>query len=276
MMLVFEVAFFAAPALVTAMLPNEGAVNAYYQGLSAAATLAQFATMGLTGLGFVFALRVVHGRGFWSMVGPPLEALWDMRRAAFGAGALLLLIEFIPPTIQFSELAETRNFIRWIFLLPPALIVLLIQVGTEEIYFRGYLQQQFACISDRPIVWMGIPSCLFGLAHYFNGFGVGDGLIYMFWAILLGMACADLTARTGNIGAAVGLHLANNFFALMIVGTQGWPSSGLALFLYPYEDPGIYAYGTEVLIEPWAVVEIISLALGVLILWLAARIAVRR
>ena len=42
---------------------------------------------------------------------------------------------------------------------------------------------------------MGLPSLLFGAAHYLNGFGPADGVLCALQATLLGLACADLTAR---------------------------------------------------------------------------------
>ena len=92
----------------------------------------------------------------------------------------------------------------------------------------------------------------------------------MIWATALGLACADLTARTGNIGAAIGLHIANNLFAFVVSGVQGWPSSGLALLLFPYEDPFAYDYSLE------ALFEIITMCLSVHVMWLAARIAIKK
>jgi hypothetical protein len=117
---------------------------------------------------------------------------------------------------------------------------------------------------------------MFGALHFWNGNGSAEGTIWAIWATVLGMACADLTARTGNLGSAIGLHLANNTFALLIVGVQGWPSSGLALFLYPYEDPELYAYGFEALLSPWIIFQLITMLISVAIMWLAARIAIQR
>ena len=57
---------------------------------------------------------------------------------------------------------------------------------------------------------------------------------------LFGLIAADLTARSGTLGLAWGLHFANNFFALLIVAPQG-ALSGLALFTTPFsaDDTGL-------------------------------------
>ena len=62
---------------------------------------------------------------------------------------------------------------------------------------------------------MVLPSVMFGALHFWNGNGAAEGVLWAIWATALGIACADLTARTGNLGAAIGLHMANNVFALL-------------------------------------------------------------
>lgn len=276
MVIAFEAVFYLSFVIFAAFLPSEAARDAYLDGTGTFGTLTQFGTFGLIAVGFIFLLRLLHGRGFWSLIGPYEAAFRDLIRVTWAVGLVLFVIEVLPPWIAIAELAEVRSIGVWLVLIPVTLLVLLVQVGTEEIFFRGYLQQQFACLSSHPLVWMVLPSLMFGVLHYWNGNGSAEGIRWAIWATALGMACADLTARSGNLGAAIGLHLANNAFALLVVGIQGWPSSGVALFLYPYEDPALYAYGTEVLLEPWSIFVLIVMLTTLYVMWLAARIAIRR
>jgi membrane protease YdiL (CAAX protease family) len=269
-----ELAFVVAPLVVTVMLPT-GLQMAYDAGVTPVAVLAQLATFALIAWVLVMLVRRLHGRGFWSMTGPVGPSLRNLKIAGVGVFWLLLVQQFLPPWIAFAELMETRNLIAWGIWIIPTIAILIIQTGTEELYFRGYLQQQCAALSDNPLIWMGAPSLLFGLGHYLNGYGPADGVLYSLWATFLGLACADLTARTGNIGAAVGLHLSNNLFAFVVVGEGGGPSSGLALFLYPPTDYSQFDYGLHTLMEPWVIPEILILSLMVGVMWLAARIAIR-
>ena len=48
-----------------------------------------------------------------------------------------------------------------------------------------------------------------------------------------GLCAADLTARTGSIGAAWGFHFANNVVAILVVSLSG-TLSGLALYITPF------------------------------------------
>jgi membrane protease YdiL (CAAX protease family) len=250
--------------------------DAFYEGTTPFGTLAQFASFGIAAAGFLVLLRMLHGRGFWSLIGPAQAAWRDFVAVGAMVGFWLLVIELLPPRINYAEVSEMRDIGLWLSLIPVALVVLLIQVGTEEIFFRGYLQQQFACLSRSKWVWMVFPSVLFGALHYWNGEDVVDGFLWAAWAASLGLACADLTARTGNLGAAIGLHLVNNAFAILLEGIEGWPGSGLALFLYPYFDPQEMAFGAETLISPWVVVSLLGSWLFTLVMWLAARVALKR
>ncbi|KQB95150.1 CAAX protease [Loktanella sp. 1ANDIMAR09] len=276
MIVCFEIVFAVSPTIFSAFLPSDAAVDAFYEGTTAFGTLAQFASFGISAIGFLVLLRLLHGRGFWSLIGPAHAAKRDLIRVGRVVAIWLLVFEFLPPWINPADLAEVRDFGVWAALVPLALVAVLIQVGTEEMIFRGYLQQQCACISESRWAWMILPSVMFGGLHFWNGNGAAEGTIWAIWATALGIACADLTARTGNLGSAIGLHMANNVFALLVVGVQGWPSSGLALFLYPYEDPALYAYGIEALLSPWIVFQLLTMLTSVLIMWLAARIALRR
>lgn len=272
---IFLAAYFGIPLIVLTVLPGNMA-DAFYAGVTPLATMAQFAIFGAWAWVLVRALWRFHGRGFWSLIGPYSAAWDDMRKTVLGVGMIMILTQVMLPIGSYGEPAEIRSIGLWLGLLPFAIIVIMIQVSTEELLFRGYLQQQFACLSSSPWVWMVLPSLLFGLWHFWNGNSLTEGLVYVFWATLLGLACADLTARTGNLGAAIGLHLANNFVAVMFIGTQGWPMSGLALILYPYQDPNLLSAEIAEVAGLWMGFSMAIAALSVLIVWLAARISLKR
>ena len=58
-----------------------------------------------------------------------------------------------------------------------------------------------------------------------------------------GLFAADLTAKTGSIGAAWGIHFANNFNGIALIATDG-TITGLALYLTPYSaaDPDLLGW----------------------------------
>ncbi|MFT4742357.1 MAG: membrane protease YdiL (CAAX protease family) [Yoonia sp.] len=270
-----ELIFILTPTFVGTMLPDRWLIL-YETGATPLGVLAQLLTFGVIAAALLWLVRKFHNRGFWSMVGPIDATIRNLKLAGLAVFVLLAVQTVLPPWIVFADLVEIRPLTSWAVWIIPTIVVLIIQTGTEELYFRGYLQQQCAALSDKPWVWMGLPSLLFGAGHYLNGFGPADGVLYALWATLLGLACADLTARTGNIGAAIGLHLSNNLFAFMIVGEKGMPSSGLALFLYPATDHSQFDYGLNTLAQPWVIGEVIAITLMIGVMWLAARVALRR
>ena len=273
-MVVIELTFMSTPYVFGWFL-LESLQQSYESGMTPFGAILQLISFGLIAATLLALVKWQHGRGFWSMVGPVTPTLHNLKIAGVAVFWLMLAQQFLPPWIAFAELELTRPIIGWAVWIIPTIGALVIQAGTEELYFRGYLQQQFAAVSDKTWVWIGVPSLLFGIGHYVNGMGPADGVLYAVWATLLGMACADLTARTGNIGAAVGLHVSNNLFAYIIVGEADMPSNGLALFLYPATDYSAFDYGLHTLIDPWVIPELLILMLSVGVMWLAARVAIR-
>lgn len=268
-----EIAFALSPLVLWPIFGLE--FEAVLDGATPATLFVSLVIYCLPALALAVWIRRMHGGSGWMMIGPPIQAGRAMARAGAGVALLLLAMEVLPPYADLSEVATTRSIGLWLLGLPFAILAILVQSGSEEVVFRGYLQQQLAARYSSRLIWMLLPSILFGYLHFGNADGSAEGVLWALWATMLGIACADLTARTGNIGAAVGLHTANNVFAFCIFGMEDGPDSGFALFLYPYEAPGMGA-GTEALLSAWALYDVVFSALFILTLWLAARIAIRR
>nr|WP_256471739.1 CPBP family intramembrane glutamic endopeptidase [Oceanicola sp. 502str15] len=147
--------------------------------------------------------------------------------------------------------------------LPLGLAAVAVQAGTEEVFFRGYLTQQIAAGSRvGNFAWMAVPAILFAMLHWTSS--AGDNAIWFcLWALAFGLAAADLTARAGNLGPALALHIVNNAVALLGVAVPG-PVAGLALYHTPFAaDAGV-------------VPGLMPLEFGLLfVAWLAARVAIR-
>jgi len=140
---------------------------------------------------------------------------------------------------------------------------------------------ELAFIATPELIYYLLPFSVYNAVYNVSETALGTTLEFLSFGVTLALFVilvrgADLTARTGNLGAAIGLHTANNMFAATLVGIEGWPSSGLARHLYAYIDPSIYDYSLGTLLQPWAVLEVFISALGVAVMWLAARLAMRR
>ena len=241
--------------LVEPLTANMGATA------SALIQLSSFVLFGATA--FWLASRFQR-RSPATLFGPASLALQDAMLAAKGTGILYLALIFLPPW-DFSHYTLNLAPVAWMLLLPFSFVALFIQVTAEEVVFRGWLQQSLARISPSPVIWMGIPSVLFGLAHWSPETPPDQAMAYVIWATAFGLACADLTARTGTLGTAIGFHMTTNIISILITAVEG-PVDGLALFTTPAD-------------EVRAEINAITVGFDLFFLWMAwmaCRIAIRR
>ena len=210
-----------------------------------------------------------HGRGLASLIGPLPPAVRQFAITLPAVALVFLAIEVARPAFATPMVSETRDVGQWLMLLPLGLAALLIQTGSEEIMYRGYVQQQLAARFTSPLVWMVLPNLLFASAHWTSGADLMENGQYLIWTFLFGLFASDLTARSGTLGPAIAFHLANNAYAFLFFGEAGGPNSGLALWLFPYEgEPPV----PDMLITSPLLTELVILVM----MWLAARVALRR
>lgn len=216
-------------------------------------------------IGIAFSLVLLHKRPLSTVIGLP-QLAWYQTKRTMGAMVLLFAAVWaLPPHFSAAELQSGLEPTTWLKLLGPALAGVLIQTSTEEIFFRGYLQQQLAARFRHPLIWMVLPSCIFGLGHYAPGTYGANEWIVVLWATVFGLAAADLTARAGTLGPAIALHFVSNVSAIILVSPNG-EMSGLALYLYSFDTQNAEALRSFLPID-FAMI---------LLCWLCARIALRR
>lgn len=199
---------------------------------------------------------VLHRRGLSSLLGRGVLVLRGFVGAALVTGVIYVAGLAIWGMV-FDPLPGVPLDL-WLRLLPLTLLGIAIQTGAEELVFRGYLMQQLAARFRSSIIWMLLPSLLFGAIHYQPGMTPANAAFVVGGAALFGLLAADLTAVSGGLGAAWGFHFANNFFALALIATQG-TITGLGLFLTPYSadagapDIWVVAGDLAMLIVSWAI-----------------------
>ncbi len=221
---------------------------------------------------FIFALLIaalaislwrVHRRSLPSVIGPVAPALWQFRRALV-ALVMLYTVIIVVPLPENMDLAPNLALSTWIRFLPLALLALFLQVLAEEVVFRGYLQSQLAARFASPIVWLALPSIVFGMLHFDPASHGATSWLVAGWATVFALAAGDLTARFGTLAPAVALHLVNNVSAILVAAPQG-RFDGLALYAYPFS-----------LKESEAVLALMPLDFLILLCsWLAIRLALR-
>lgn len=208
----FAIAFaiwFASALLLAALFQPAGP--------KAAAMLYLLSFSGMIG-GLAFALRRLHGRDLASVVGPGGLSMRALRIGALVAGGVGAATT-IPTALLAGATLQTGAPV-WLASGAAVLPALLLQVAGEELLFRGYLQQQLAARYRSRLVWMLVPAAGFGALHVDPSLGENAWLLVAA-ATLIGLVYGDVTAREGNLSAAIGLHFANNAVALLLAPPEG-------------------------------------------------------
>lgn len=229
----------------------------------AAVLILLFSFLGLA-LGVGLAVRLLHGRGVATLFGRAPVVLRDFC-AGIGVVALVSAVSvvFWPAGVELVAGVPPG---QWLSLLPLALLGLLIQTGAEEMLFRGYLQQQLAARFRSAVIWMFLPSIGFGLLHHAPAIMGSNTWLVVAATAVFGLVAADLTARSGALGLAWGLHFANNVMALLIVGA-GSGLEGLALYRLPEAAEQAATLRPLILID----IAVLVVIWGLSRLWLRAR-----
>lgn len=219
--------------------------------------LASFAPLALA---VIFVTRALHGRRAGGLFGP--GAARDFGRALWPLGALLVVM--LPLELMDGDVFRATPPGTVLMWLPLALPLLMVQIGAEELLFRGYLLQQIAARIANPIAWMLLPSALFGALHYAPADFGPNAIWPVLWAFAFGCLCADLTARAGNLGPALALHLVTNLSSMLIVGLYG-NLDGLSLYTLVINTRDAAALG------PYLAVDFVAM----LAAWAAVRLMLR-
>ena len=197
-------------------------------------------------LGIALVCRWLHRHPLHALYGPTYKINWQ--HFLIGAGlafATAIISEtsisviswyFFDPSSQAHPNITATLWLRWVI---PISALIFVQIGAEEMLFRGYLLQHIRARGGR--FWWSIflPSFLFGMLHFdFPIFGV-NAFFYMLHTSVAGIILCLVTLKTGNLGAALGLHLGVN--ALMLIfGLEGH-LDGISLFVIQVDPKGAQA-----------------------------------
>ena len=176
-------------------------------------------------MGVAIVNRVLHKRRLQALYGPSYQINWfHFLKAAGFVITVILTVEVITQLYLFVSGQDIYrrhmidNLSLWCLWALPMLVFLMIQIGAEEILFRGYLLQTISARGGN-FIWAAVlPSVIFGCLHFdYATFGA-NAFAYVASTAVFGMILCAVTLRLGNIGAAFGLHFFNNLAALFIYG----------------------------------------------------------
>lgn len=187
-------------------------------------------------IGLAVVLPLLHRRAPLALLGPSHRVNWQhFRLAAVLVLAIAVGFEmaFQLPTLLLDLPHYKAHMLlqlpQWTLWLLPMLLLLFVQIGAEELLFRGYLLQMIRARGGGFWLAIALPSLLFGLLHYEpETFGQNAYLVVIVTTVL-GILLCKVTLRTGNLGAALGIHFANNLTVMFLLGIDG-NMDGMALF----------------------------------------------
>ncbi|MDG1235860.1 MAG: type II CAAX endopeptidase family protein [Amylibacter sp.] len=170
---------------------------------------------------------ILRRQNLWALVGPgPVLRNFGI---AVLATVPIVLISF-GLSLWFGEVHPNLSLGIWLVWMLPALPLLLIQVSSEELIFRGYFLQELAVRFKSRWVWIIVPSIFFGFLHHDPIRMGSNALLIVIVTIFFSIVATDVTVRTGNLGAAIGLHFINNLQSMMLLSLDGTPN-GLSFYV---------------------------------------------
>ena len=178
-------------------------------------------------LAILLVVGIFHRRGFSSLIGrgPHFRYLLTTTLIVAALVVLALFTSFLTDKPKLNMPIEV-----WVGYMAIGVPLLLVQVLSEELLFRGYLMQELAARAKSRLIWWVLPSVIFGILHYQPAkFGENAWLVVAV-TTMMGLILADITARCGSLVPAIIIHFANNFLAMMLFALDG-TITGLALYL---------------------------------------------
>lgn len=211
---------------------NDPGVNASFMALIGSSAIA-YALMLLTFpaslVGLYLVQKFLHKRTITSLHTAATQIDWH--RIIFAIAITWAVLGTLSALMHFSGYSPLRMTFDPSRFFTYAIVTLLfipLQSGTEEIVFRGYLNQGFGhFISNKWVVFV-ITSVMFAAMHLSNPESVSGAekggithLLVMSQYFLFGFILCIVVYQEGGLEAAIGIHAGNNMFAAMFVNYEG-------------------------------------------------------
>ncbi len=216
-----------------------------------AVTLIGFA---LSFLVFYFCIRFIHHRSFISIITTKSRIRWNkiLKGAViwFSILGVLAIISFLISPTSYKVTFDPSTFG---ILLVLSLLTFPIQSTFEEVFFRGYLMQGFGLLTKKPIIPVLVTSLIFGLGHVMNGPNMTMNVFQLIETFIIGIMLGAVILGEDGIETAIGIHVINNLYAVLIVSTSGGIFGNLPSILTTSSNP----YSDLAVIVTAAVIAII-------------------
>jgi uncharacterized protein len=183
--------------------------------------------------------RTLHRKGTDRLLSGPGGFRWSlMGRGLISWAVLSALADLVQFLLHRENYRFTPEGAEWFGLILLGLVFIVPQVAFEEIFFRGYLIKGGTLLTGKPVYPLVFFSLLFGLLHSSNPEVSRYGYFLMMPQYIgMGLFLSFLCWKTGGLEMALGIHLANNGWGLLVVNSGGTAFETPALFHLNDWDP---------------------------------------
>jgi membrane protease YdiL (CAAX protease family) len=190
-------------------------------------------------IGVFLVQKFVHMRSLTSLHTAMANINWKrIFSAIIITWAVYAVVQAFAYSLGLSTLEFTYDPAKFFIYGLVTLLFIPLQSGTEEIVFRGYLNQAFGHFIRNKWVVFIITSALFAAMHLSNPEAVSgaeeggfEHLLVMSQYFLFGFMLSVVVYFEGGLEAAIGVHAANNMFAALFINYEGSVLSTPSLFI---------------------------------------------
>src|SRR5690554_5112655 len=224
---------FLTVLLLTPEQINEAIAVTGIKNIDLAINLSQFGILLIVLFGLFYFL---HQRSLVTLT--TARSTIDFKRI-FVCFFLVIFIQVVSFAISYgydsSNIEWNFDASKFTLLVIICLILLPVQIGFEEYFFRGYLMQQIGIATKSLWIPLIITSVLFGLLHSANPEVSEIGFKMMVFYIGTGFFMGIMTLLDDGLELALGFHFANNLIAATLITSDFSALQTDAIFKYSGE-----------------------------------------
>ena len=166
------------------------------------------------------AVPLIHRRPWSTLISARASFYWRGFLLSFAVTCGLLVIDLLLGLVILSDSIDVVFDAGRFFLFLPFVVVLVpIQVLTEEVLFRGYILQLVAWVTRNGALRLLVPAAPFVAMHLLNREIEQHGMWMLLIYVVLGVYMTLLAIRGNGLEYTFGFHLGINLFALTVIST---------------------------------------------------------
>jgi uncharacterized protein len=163
-------------------------------------------------------VKFINGQSITSLTTSRDKIDWKRVAFMFGIWSLFLVLTTVVSYLFFP--LEIIFQFNWIKFLPFAIVATLLiplQIGFEEYFFRGYMMQYIGYRFNSRIIPLFVTSVLFGVMHLSNPEIDEMGYWLLIFYIGTGFILGIFTLMDDGLELALGFHAANNLIGALLI-----------------------------------------------------------